>query len=81
MVLDESCHPDRSYKQVMEPAFVIFVFVFYILLEEMVGMLPPRRRWVMYLRLSQDRGWVNCIVLLRPCRITTLNAGIVFELT
>ncbi len=44
-------------------------------------MLHPRRRWVMYLRLSQDRGRVSYIVLLCPCRITTLNAGIVFELT
>ncbi len=28
-------------KKVMEPVFLIFVFIFYILLEEMVGMLPP----------------------------------------
>ncbi len=36
---------------------------------------------MMYLRFSQDRGQVNCIVLLCPCWITTLNAGIAFELT
>ncbi len=30
---------------------------------------------------SQDWGQVNCIVLLRPCWSTTLNAGIAFELT
>ncbi len=37
--LDESCHPDRPFKKVMEPVLLIFVFIIHILLEEIIFIL------------------------------------------
>ena len=55
-----------NLKQVnMDPELLIFICIFYMLLEEMVGIHPQRRR-VMYLRLCQDHGQVNLTGLLRP---------------
>ncbi|XDV29209.1 hypothetical protein PO909_032354, partial [Leuciscus waleckii] len=56
----------------MEQDYIILFVLFYVLLEEMVGMFHPRRRRrVMYLRLCQDRGQDSNTTMTRPlyCRI------------
>jgi len=39
----------------MEQEYIIFICIFYVLLEEMVRMFHPQRRRVIYLRLDEDR--------------------------
>lgn len=44
------CNPDRitTFQKVMEPYLLIFIFMFYFITEETVGMFYPRQRRVMF---------------------------------